>query len=108
MIAPTQPLAQVPCVRDFDKTSLRARLAAPITSPLTLPNDNGRVHLMHIGQLVGDALVAIDTGLAFFQSGGMLGHGTPPLGGEIHGIEIMAITTLTRIRALHGTPHVLR
>ena len=91
----------VPFVSFVVKDVIRPSLNSP------LPHHNGRIDVVHVGQAVGDALVAINAGLAFLQSHRVLVHGATTLGGEIHGIVVVAVAAFARIGLLHGAPDVL-
>lgn len=61
-----------------------------------------------LGQLVCNAIVAVDTGLTFCQAAFMTFTRVTVLLTEIHGFELMAVAALPGIRRAHRFPYTLR
>jgi len=61
-----------------------------------------------LGQLVCNAIVAVDTGLTFCPAAFMTFTRVTVLLTEIHGFELMAVAVLPGIRRAHRFPYTLR
>src|SRR5690606_31262031 len=64
-------------------------------------------YVAHVGQAVGDALVAIDAGrIAASQRGGVETCRPRTLAGEVHGVVVVAVTAFQRVVGFQSRPLV--
>src|SRR5690606_40595863 len=62
-------------------------------------------YVAHVGQAVGDALVAIDAGrIAASQRGGVEACRPRTLAGEVHGVVVVAVTAFQRVVGFQSRP----
>src|SRR5437763_14615146 len=75
--------------------------AAQNPTPALLPAGNAA----HVGQVVGDALVAVDAGLLSREQEALVRHRGPRrLLGDVHGIGAVAVAAFQRIIGLEPGP----
>src|SRR5262245_20028416 len=66
-------------------------------------------HAAHVGQLVGDALVAVDAGLLAREQEALVGDGSARrLLGDVHRLRAVAVAAFQRIIGLEAGPLVQR